>query len=63
MSVASRGAFGVNDLGIAVAMLDILDCGDPKRVAKRRRLYTGYGFEPLPPTTVRRLIAEPAHPS
>lgn len=34
-------------LGIAVVMLDVLDCGDPERVAKRLTLSTSYGFEPL----------------
>jgi ribosomal protein S18 acetylase RimI-like enzyme len=54
-------------LGIAVVMLDVLDCGDPEKVAKRLALYTGYGFEPLPSNglrlflpmaTVRALVAE-----
>lgn len=35
-------------LGIAVVMLDVLDCGDREKVAKRMALYTSYGFEPLP---------------
>lgn len=34
-------------LGIAVVMLDVLDCGDPDKVAKRLALYTSYGFQPL----------------
>ncbi|MFS0851487.1 hypothetical protein AB3M93_18775 [Novosphingobium panipatense] len=29
-------------LGIAVVMLDVLDFGDPEKVAKRLALYTGY---------------------
>ncbi|MDX5332367.1 MAG: GNAT family N-acetyltransferase [Caulobacteraceae bacterium] len=34
-------------IGIAVVMLDVLDCGDPKRVEKRLKLYRSYGFEAL----------------
>ncbi|MDF0490986.1 GNAT family N-acetyltransferase [Sphingomonas sp. H39-1-10] len=54
-------------LGIAVVMLDVLDCGDPEKVARRLALYTSYGFEALPSdgprlflpmATVRTLIAD-----
>lgn len=54
-------------LGVAVVMLDVLDCGDPKQVERRLALYRGYGFEPLPTNplrlflpmaTIRTLIAE-----
>ncbi|MGI9484939.1 MAG: GNAT family N-acetyltransferase [Geminicoccaceae bacterium] len=54
-------------LGIAVVMLDVLDCGDPERVADRKALYEGFGFIPLssnplrlfmPITTVRTLLTE-----
>ena len=34
-------------LGIAVVMLDVLDCGDEGRTQRRRDLYLGYGFLPL----------------
>ena len=60
-----RLARAADELGIAVIMLDVLDCGDAAAVERRRALYTGYGFLPLPsnglrlfmPTvTVRRLI-------
>lgn len=52
-------------VGIAVAILDVLDCGDPEAVARRLALYRGYGFEAfpskplrlfLPMTTIRKLI-------
>ena len=43
-----RLAVAADALGIAVVMLDVLDCGDPEKVAKRIALYTDYGFEPLP---------------
>ncbi len=34
-------------IGVSVAMLDVLDDGDPEAVAKRLALYVGYGFAPL----------------
>ena len=34
-------------IGIAVVMLDVLDCGDPQRVERRLKLYRSYGFEAL----------------
>ncbi len=43
-------------LGIAVVMLDVLDCGDPDTVAKRVALYTGYGFEPLASNGLRLFL-------
>jgi len=54
-------------IGVAVVMLDVLDCGDPDRVARRRSLYGGYGFQSLASnplrlfmsvSTVRKLITE-----
>lgn len=54
------------DVGIAVVVLDILDCGDPEKVERRKRLYTGFGFQPfasmplrmfLPLKVVRALLA------
>lgn len=43
-------------LGIAVVMLDVLDCGGPDTVAKRVALYTGYGFEPLASNGLRLFL-------
>ncbi|EZP65877.1 GCN5-like N-acetyltransferase [Sphingomonas paucimobilis] len=43
-------------LGIAIVMLDVLDCGDPEKVAKRLALYTSYGFEPLPSNGLRLFL-------
>lgn len=40
-------------LGIAVVMLDVLDCGDPERVGRRKALYESYGFLPLPSNPLR----------
>ncbi len=54
-------------IGLAVVLLDVLDCGDPERTARRQSLYQSYGFQPLPsnPTrlylplaAVRNLMAE-----
>lgn len=62
----SRIARAADEIGIAVVMLDVLDCGDPELVEKRLRLYTGYGFasltsQPLrlfmPIATIRALLA------
>ena len=48
-------------------MLDVLDDGEAAKMAKRKALYEGYGFAPLPSTplrlflplgTVRSLFAE-----
>jgi len=54
-------------IGLAVVLLDVLDCGDPERTARRQSLYQSYGFKPLPSNparlylplaTVRKLMAE-----
>jgi GNAT superfamily N-acetyltransferase len=43
-------------IGIAVAVLDILDCGDPNLVARRKKLYSSYGFTPLPSNDLRMFL-------
>jgi ribosomal protein S18 acetylase RimI-like enzyme len=43
-------------LGIAVAMLDVLDCGTPERTARRKALYLEYGFQPLPTNPMRLFL-------
>lgn len=40
-------------LGLAVVMLDVLDCGDPERTARRKALYLSFGFEALPSQPLR----------
>ena len=64
-----RIAKAADMLGIAVVMLDVLDCGDPERVAQRKALYEAYGFMALPSNplrmflplaTVRMLLADEA---
>jgi GNAT superfamily N-acetyltransferase len=51
-----RIARAADELGIAMAMLDILDCGDAELAAKRRKLYEGYGFMPLPSNPLRLFL-------
>lgn len=52
----ARLAGAAEALGIAVVMLDVLDCGDPEKVARRLALYTSYGFEPLPSNGLRLFL-------
>jgi hypothetical protein len=35
------------DLGLAMAILDVLDDGDEKAIARRRALYEAFGFSPM----------------
>ncbi len=67
-----RIAIAADAIGVAVVMLDVLDCGDPDRVARRKALYESYGFQPLasnplrmflPVSVVRKLNAEEAEDS
>lgn len=62
-----RIAFAADAIGVAVVMLDVLECGDSDRVARRKTLYESYGFQSLASnplrmfmsvSTVRKLIAE-----
>ncbi|MDZ7852770.1 MAG: hypothetical protein U5L98_09045 [Halomonas sp.] len=52
----ARIAHVAEDLGIAVAMLDVLDCGDPRQVQRRQMLYQSYGFQPLPSNPLRMFM-------
>lgn len=52
----ARLAGAADALGIAVVVLDVLDCGNSETVAKRRALYTSYGFEPLPSNELRLFL-------
>lgn len=45
-----------NVLGIAVVILDVLDCGDDQKLAKRRALYEGYGFQAMPSNPLRLFL-------
>lgn len=43
----SRIAQAAARIGIAVILLDVLDCGDPERVRRRHAFYQRFGFQPL----------------
>lgn len=43
-----RMARAAHDIGLAVVLLDILDCGDARAVERRRALYESFGFRSLP---------------
>jgi hypothetical protein len=43
-------------IGIAVVMLDVLDCGDPAKVARRKKLYVDHGFTALPSNELRLFL-------
>ncbi|NCN83723.1 MAG: GNAT family N-acetyltransferase [Sphingomonadales bacterium] len=60
-------AQAADHLGIAMVMLDVLDCGDAERTERRKALYESYGFRALaaerlrmflPMATVRMLVEE-----
>ena len=57
-----------DNVGIAIVMLDVLDCGDQAKTAKGKSHYEGYGFASLPShllrlftplATVRKLLEAP----
>lgn len=63
----SRLAMVADQLGISIVMLDVLDCGDATKTARRKTLYESYGFQSLesnplrmflPIVSVRTLVAE-----
>lgn len=43
-------------IGLAVVMLDILDCGDAVRTKRRGDLYRAFGFQPLPTQPMRMFL-------
>ena len=43
-------------IGIAVVMLDVLDCGDPAKMARRKKLYVDHGFAALPSNDLRLFL-------
>ncbi|MCP9910605.1 hypothetical protein KBZ15_11940 [Cyanobium sp. BA20m-p-22] len=51
-----RIAQAADSLGIAGALLDVLDCDDPHRTARRQALYESYGFQPLPSNPTRPFL-------
>lgn len=44
-------------MGIAVVILDVLDCGDAEQVERRKALYTEYGFKALPSNPLRLFLS------
>ncbi len=56
MDALRRFARAADFLGIAGALLDVLDCGDPHRTARRQALYASYGFQPLPSMPARLFL-------
>jgi GNAT superfamily N-acetyltransferase len=51
-----RVALAGHEIGIRVVMLDVLDCGEPALVERRRRLYESYGFVALPTQPLRLFL-------
>jgi hypothetical protein len=45
-----------DEIGTAIVMLDVLDCGDSERTDRRIRLYKEYGFQPLAANPMRMFI-------
>lgn len=48
-----RIARAADQLGVAVILLDVLDCGDPEQLARRKAFYEGFKFQPLPSQPLR----------
>lgn len=44
-------------LGIAVILLDVLDCGNDRQIERRRALYLDFGFEPLASAPLRLFMS------
>jgi GNAT superfamily N-acetyltransferase len=51
-----RLAQASDTLGLAVIVLDVLDCGDARQVERRLALYRSYGFGPLPSNPLRLFL-------
>ena len=46
-----------DEIGTAIVMLDVLDCGDAARTERRVKLYKRYGFQPLATNAMRMFLA------
>jgi len=44
------------EIGIAIVILDVLDCGNPEQVERRKQLYLRYGFAELLDTPSRLFL-------
>ena len=51
-----RIARAADHLGIAMVMLDVLDCGDAERTERRKALYESYGFRALAAEPLRMFL-------
>ncbi len=51
-----RIARAAEEIGIAVVMLDVFDCGNTERTGRRKALYSGFGFRPLPSNELRMFL-------
>lgn len=51
-----RIARAADIVSIAVVMLDVPDCGDPERVARRKAMYGEFGFESLASNPLRMFL-------
>ncbi len=45
-----------DQIGISVFMLDVLDCGDTEKAARRKALYESYGFQPIASVRMRMFL-------
>jgi hypothetical protein len=52
----ARIAAAADSIGIAIVMLDILDDGDARLIARREALYESYGFQSLPSNPLRLFL-------
>lgn len=52
-----RIATAADAIGLAVVMLDVLDDGDAEAIARRKRLYHSYGFQPLTDNSLRLFLS------
>jgi ribosomal protein S18 acetylase RimI-like enzyme len=46
----------IAQIGIAVVLLDVLECGDEEKTRRRVELYAGYGFQSLPSMPMRMFL-------
>ncbi|WP_244494728.1 hypothetical protein [Ensifer sp. Root127] len=45
-----------DQIGIAVVLLDVLECGNEEKTRRRVELYAGYGFQSLPSMPMRMFL-------
>lgn len=52
----TRIARVAEQVGTAMVVLDVLDCGDAERTKRRQDLYASYGFVPFPSSPMRMFL-------